>query len=177
MVFIGLGSNLPGPWGTPAATVLRALNEIEMNGLHVKQVSSFYSSKAYGREGVPDYVNSVVRVSTFFPPLALLARLHRIEKMAARSRGQRWGARTLDLDLLDWKGCITGPREEKGSGQAAFRPLSLPHPGIVVRPFVLIPLAEIAPEWHHPISGKTARTLAKGIQMQKAGRILAIQPS
>ena len=172
MVFIGLGSNLPGPWGTPSATIKRALLELESAGLKIVEASSIYSSCAYGKEGAPDYVNAVARISSFLPPYAMLSRLHAIEKRAARSRGQRWGARTLDLDILDWNGRITGARHECGQGYAVFRPLSLPHPGIASRPFVILPLAEIMPNWHHPVSGKTAKVLAKAVQKQKAGQIL-----
>lgn len=172
MVFIGLGSNLPGPWGAPSATLRRALRELETPAIKITGVSSLYSSRAYGSEGAPDYVNAVARVETFLPPQALLIRMHEIEKRAARSRGRRWGPRTLDLDLLDWNGRITGVREETGQEYAVFRPLSLPHPGIASRPFVILPLAEIMPDWHHPLSGKTAKVLANAAQKQKAGRIL-----
>ncbi len=173
MIFIGLGSNLDGPWGTPRECLARALDALENQRVTVVKSSRQYGSKAYGRAGVPDYVNSVVQIETFLTPSALLYNLQRIERKASRKRGQRWGARTLDLDLLDWHGRICGPDKESGPiGGPGYRPLSLPHPGIVNRPFVILPLCEIAPRWHHPVSGETATQLAQRARLLRDGRIL-----
>ncbi|MGI9371527.1 MAG: 2-amino-4-hydroxy-6-hydroxymethyldihydropteridine diphosphokinase [Hyphomicrobiales bacterium] len=175
MIFVGLGSNLNGPWGTPKQCLARALITLRNQGIKVVKSSGIYSSKAYGRTGIPDYVNSVIQIETFLSPHALLYNLQQIEHAAARKRGQRWGSRTLDLDLLDWNKRICGPDKESGPvGGSDFRPLSLPHPGIVNRPFVIIPLAEIAPRWHHPINGKTASQLALKAQLSPEGRILGV---
>ncbi len=174
MILLGLGSNLPGPWGTPLETLRRALMEMGANQITVVQRSKAYSTNAYGLGGQPDYVNAVVSVTCQAAPEALLIRLHRLERRAARARGERWGARTLDIDLLDWHGRVVGSTMERGSRtELGFKPLSLPHPGIEKRPFVIVPLAEIAPEWHHPISGETALNLAKRVAKSRAGGILA----
>ena len=177
MILLGLGSNLPGPWGTPLETLRRALLEMKACGIEVVSQSKAYSTHAYGVGGQPDYVNAVLSVACLAPPEALMMRLHSLERRAARSRGERWGARTLDIDLLDWHGRIIGSSRERGSRtELGFKPLSLPHPGILKRPFVIVPLAEIAPEWHHPISGKTALSLARTIAKSRAGGILASMP-
>lgn len=174
MILLGLGSNLPGPWGTPLETLRRALVEMCNCNIEVVERSKAYSTNAYGLGGQPDYVNAVVSVACLASPEALLIRLHRLERRAARARGERWGARTLDIDLLDWHGRVVGSSMERGSRtELGFKPLSLPHPGIVNRPFVIVPLAEIAPGWHHPISGKTAVSLAKSVARSRAGGILA----
>lgn len=177
MILLGLGSNLPGPWGTPLETLRRALVEMKASGIEIVCRSKAYSTNAYGLGGQPDYVNAVLSVACLAPPEALMMRLHSLERRAARSRGERWGARTLDIDLLDWHGRIVGSSQERGSRtELGFKPLSLPHPGILMRPFVIVPLAEIAPKWHHPITGKTALSLAKTIAKSRAGGILASAP-
>ncbi len=174
MILLGLGSNLTGPWGTPLETLRRALREMPANSISILKCSKAYHTQAYGLGGQPDYVNLVVQVACFAPPEALLIRLHRIEKRAARARGERWGARTLDIDLLDWHGRVVGPSRERGSRtELGFKPLSLPHPGIVHRPFVIGPLAEIAPNWHHPVHGVTAVSLARNLTGAKDGGILS----
>ncbi|MGI9482482.1 MAG: 2-amino-4-hydroxy-6-hydroxymethyldihydropteridine diphosphokinase [Hyphomicrobiales bacterium] len=174
MIIIGLGSNLAGPWGTPRKTTVRALDTLRLKSIKIVVVSSLYTSKAYGRNGGADYVNAVAQVDTPLPPEALIKRLQYVERLAERARGQRWGARTLDIDLLDWHGRICGPRLETGpTGGSEFRALSLPHPGILTRPFVALPLAEIAPDWHHPVTGETATVLAQRLKRGREGKILA----
>ncbi len=173
MILIALGSNLSGPWGTPQQTLRRAVDEIGGDALQVVAVSCAYRTRAYGVAGQPDYLNAVIQIAGFLPPEALLGRLHRIERAAARARGGRWGVRTLDIDLLDWNGRICGPRAENSRlGQSGFKPMSLPHPGIENRPFVIIPLAEIVPSWHHPVTGDLAATLARGAKRIFAGAVL-----
>lgn len=177
MILLGLGSNLSGPWGTPKETLKRALDEMQSNSIQIDRCSMAYSTNAYGVGGQPDYVNAVVAISCLAPPEALLIRLHRLERRAARARGERWGARTLDIDLLDWHGRVIGSAKERGSRtELGFKPLSLPHPGIIKRPFVIVPVAEIAPGWHHPVSGKTAVSLARSLAGVRAGGILAATP-
>ncbi len=100
------------------------------------------------------FVNAAARLGTGMGAEALLALLHRIEAELGRVRIERWGARVVDLDLLDYQGRI----ENQGgiSGFAAGNgpiPLSLPHPGIPARAFVLVPLLDVAPDWTHPVSG------------------------
>jgi 2-amino-4-hydroxy-6-hydroxymethyldihydropteridine diphosphokinase len=114
-------------------------------------------SKPFGRPNQPNFVNAVAAIETHLPPPALLARLHAIERAAGRRRTIRWGPRTLDLDLLDYRGLTS-----RGAPHTTARgTLALPHPGIAERSFVLEPLAEIAPRWRHPVSRATARELLR----------------
>lgn len=96
----------------------------------------------------PDYANAVVAVTSELPAEELLKRLQLLEKKFGRVRKERNEARILDLDIIDYKGQV---REDGG--------LTLPHPRIGERPFVLYPLAEIAPDWVHPLSGKKIEKL------------------
>lgn len=147
MILIGIGSNLSGPWGNSGETVARALRELGRDRLKLVKASRLLMSRPYGNVRQPAFVNAVAEIATHLPPEALLARLHSIERAAGRRRTKRWGPRTLDLDLLDYHGLVRLGR------------LVLPHPGIGDRLFVLVPLAEIAPRWVHPVHHATARRL------------------
>jgi 2-amino-4-hydroxy-6-hydroxymethyldihydropteridine diphosphokinase len=141
MILVALGSNVSGPWGNPRNTVRRALRELDQGGLKLVKASRLLVTKPFGVTGQPDFINAVARIETKLKPEALLRHLHAIEASAGRLRAERWGPRTLDLDLLDYNGL----RRRFPSG------LVLPHPGIAERLFVLEPLAEIAPGWVHPV--------------------------
>lgn len=137
--YIGLGSNLE----SPAGQILLARTEIAaLSGLTEASFSSLYASVPMGPQDQPDYINAVMGVSTGLSPLDLLHALQDIESKHGRVRGkQRWGARTLDLDLLLY-----------GDLQIETEELTVPHPGIAERAFVLYPLQECNPEV--TISGK-----------------------
>lgn len=135
-VYVGLGSNL----GNPEAQVRRALDALgRIPGARLARHSRLYRSAPVGVPDQPDYVNGVALLETRLPALALLDALQAIEVAQGRQRdGTRWGPRTLDLDLLLYGAHrITGPR------------LEIPHPEMHRRPFVLVPLAEIAPPGLH----------------------------
>lgn len=146
---------MAGPWGTPGQAVMRALHELNRNGVRLLSASRLLETRPLGRPNQPDFVNAVAVVETHLPPQALLSRLHAIERAAGRRRTIRWGPRTLDLDILDYRGrVLRGKQVATARGN-----LVLPHPGIAERSFVLEPIAEIAPRWHHPISHATAQEL------------------
>jgi 2-amino-4-hydroxy-6-hydroxymethyldihydropteridine diphosphokinase len=150
LILIGLGSNLSGPWGTPQATVARALRELDDGPIRLLEKSRLSCTEPFGVKNQPVFVNAVAAVFTHLPPDALMRRLHGIEQSAGRQRRRRWGPRTLDLDLLDYHGLIRAKRTR------SVKPLVLPHPGIAERLFVLEPIAEIAPMWRDPITKQTA---------------------
>jgi 2-amino-4-hydroxy-6-hydroxymethyldihydropteridine diphosphokinase len=155
MILIGIGSNLEGPWGSPSETVRRTFAALDESPLRLLKASRAILTAPHGRTDQPDFVNAVAEIATGLEPQPLLARLHAIERRAGRQRTLHWGPRTLDLDLLDHHGLvITGD-----DGLEAGRPLVLPHPGIPERAFVLEPIAEIAPDWRHPVLGLTAEEL------------------
>jgi 2-amino-4-hydroxy-6-hydroxymethyldihydropteridine diphosphokinase len=166
MVIIGLGSNLPGPWGSPRDTVVRAIAELTGGMTKVVATSRLLQTSPFGNPNQPPFVNAVVQIETHLPPEALMRRLHMIETAAGRKRGVRWGPRTLDLDLIDYHGLR---RNQTFPQQGGRRPLRLPHPGIAERIFVLAPLAEIAPRWRHPDSKRSAAELLKRLQGHRGG--------
>lgn len=130
--FVAIGSNLGDPL-TQASRAVAALATLPESEL--QQASSFYGSRPMGPADQPDYVNAVVRLHTRLGPLALLDQLQRIELEQGRVRkDERWGPRTLDLDLLLY-----------GEEHIQHERLTVPHYGMKEREFVLLPLAELAP--------------------------------
>ena len=173
MILLGLGSNRAGDWGTPAETLRRAGKELEAAGCQVARRSALYETAAVGPEPQDAYVNGVLGIVCWLPPDALLRRLKALERKAGRRSGRRWGPRALDLDILDYRGIVRG-------WTAALRvhdrtrppPLVLPHPQLHVRPFVLLPLLDVAPGWRHPVLKLTARQLWARVSQQAEGRVL-----
>lgn len=172
MIILGLGSNLPGPWGDPPDMLTGAIDALEHIGVRVASRSSFLVSAPYGVAGQPEFANAVIAVDTHLPPRALLARCHRVERMAGRERRKRWGPRTLDIDILAYRDVIMN-RDARVAPATPYTPLILPHPGIAYRPFVLVPLAEIAPRWHHPVTGLTPAAMLRALGPQREGAVLS----
>lgn len=145
-VFIGLGSNLC----EPKVQITAAVNEIEaLAGCRLVARSPLYCSTALGPAGQPDYINAVVEILTELEPSDLLAALQGIENRHGRVRRERWGPRTLDLDILLFgHQVIDSPT------------LQIPHPEIKNRNFVLYPLADIAPGLALPDGSTPAALLA-----------------
>ncbi|MGC1870459.1 MAG: 2-amino-4-hydroxy-6-hydroxymethyldihydropteridine diphosphokinase [Acidobacteriaceae bacterium] len=143
--YIALGSNL----GDREQTLRSAIAALRMLG-SVDAISSFYKTAPVGIVEQPDFLNAVVALRTTLPPQELMAALLRIEQQHGRDRSASVpkGPRTLDLDLLSY-----------GDVVMETPALTLPHPSLAERRFVLVPLAEIAPQWRHPVSGKTAAIL------------------
>ena len=161
---VALGANLPGPAGDAAANVRVALELLDRPDHRLGRVSRLFATPAHPPGAGPDYVNAAAVIRSALSPSALLARLHDIENRLGRRRQQRWGARVIDLDLL---GCgdrvlpdaptvrrwmaLPAARQSRDSPDR----LILPHPRLHERPFVLVPLAEVAPDWRHPLTGQS----------------------
>ena len=142
MILIALGANLPHLAGQPADTLKRALGELERQGVEIREVSAFYETPAWPDPADPAFVNAVAAVKTSLQPVELLMLLHGVETDFGRLRSASNAPRTLDLDLLDYEGrAITEPE------------LTLPHPRMTTRSFVLVPLRDVAPGWRHPVTG------------------------
>jgi 2-amino-4-hydroxy-6-hydroxymethyldihydropteridine diphosphokinase len=177
-ILVGLGANCPGPWGSPAHTLRRALAEIERRGVAVEAVSQLYETAALGAARQPPYVNQVALIATRLPAPSLLRLLKEIERQSGRRGGRPWGARTLDLDIIDYKGLIVGrPKLLKGVPRERVRPLVLPHPQLEHRPFVLKPLLDVAPDWRHPVTKTSAKELWRRVNKRGQGSVLKLVSS
>ena len=152
MILIALGANLPHPeHGAPPGALSAAIRLLASSDVRVVRRSRWYESPADPPSDQPPYVNGVAVVEAPFGPGALLAALLEVEARLGRVRGARNEARTVDLDLLAFDGRVRPP-EAPGA-------LELPHPRMHARRFVLLPLAEVAPGWRHPVTGRTAEEL------------------
>ena len=154
MIFIGLGANLPSArHGDPKSTCEAALNALLAAGLRVKRRSRWYRSAPVPPSDQPWFVNGVAEVETDLSAGDLLALLHRIERDMGRERRVRDEARIIDLDLLVYGDRLSGPGETP----------VLPHPRLAERAFVVLPLAELVPEWRHPASGRSLAQLIRDL--------------
>jgi len=143
---IGLGGNLPFEGLSGPPLLARALGAIKAAGLNVRAVSSAWASPAWPPSDQPDYVNAAAALEIGpMTPGALFDLLAEIEARFGRIRRERWAARPLDLDILDVGGQI-----------GAIDGIHIPHPRLHERAFVLAPLAEIAPDWRHPVLNASA---------------------
>ncbi len=160
-VYVGLGSNLDDP----ASQVRRALETLgELPLTQRVGVSSLYASRPVGPQDQPDYINAVAHLATRLSPLALLDQLQALEQRHRRVRRRHWGPRTLDLDLLLFgKRVIATPR------------LRVPHPEMSARPFVMVPLAELAPALTLP-DGRSVTTLAEPLRSPELIKVLPDHP-
>lgn len=157
---VGLGSNL----NSPLAQVRQAAGELDaLPKSTLIRLSSLYASKPMGPDDQPDYINAVAALLTQLSAHDLLSELRKIEQAHGRERGaERWGPRTLDLDLLLF-----------GSEIIDDEALTVPHAGIAERNFVLLPLCELAPHWIVPGRGSVRSLLsslaAAGDGIEKLG--------
>ena len=144
MIFIGLGANLPGKFGGPEATLQKTFEELNGHGFKVLDISDIWLTAPVPY--VPDhpwYRNAVISVSTEKTPLQTLKTLLQIEQEFGRVRSTRNAPRVIDLDLLCYDSlCCDVPG------------LTLPHPRMHERGFVLYPLKDICPNWSHPATGQ-----------------------
>ncbi|MEM9551173.1 MAG: 2-amino-4-hydroxy-6-hydroxymethyldihydropteridine diphosphokinase [Pseudomonadota bacterium] len=165
---IALGANLTSPVGTPILTLRKAMKSLHYNAGVIRSVSRFFRTPCFPAGAGPDYVNATIGIETELTPDALLAALHGVESAFGRARKERWGQRSLDLDLLALGDSVLPDRQTHAEWRelapemqikAVPDRLVLPHPRLQDRAFVLVPLADIAPDWTHPVTGETVRVM------------------
>jgi 2-amino-4-hydroxy-6-hydroxymethyldihydropteridine diphosphokinase len=150
MILVAIGANLPDRKGrSPLYTCRAAVEALRaLPGLRLDAVSGWWRTAAVPASEAPDYVNGVARMEGSAEPEWLLARLMEIEARAGRVRSVPNAPRTLDLDIIDLNGLVRDAPDPV-----------LPHPRAHLRAFVLVPLAEVAPEWVHPRLATSVKSL------------------
>ncbi len=144
VVHIGIGSNL----GNRKENCLKALDLLSARGIVIGKQSSLYETEPWGVEDQPKFMNMAAEIETGLEPLKLLETLKSVEEEMGRKEGYRWGPRVIDLDILFFGDMVIECPE-----------LTIPHPLMHEREFVLRPLAEIAPDKVHPVLKKTVTEL------------------
>ena len=153
-VLLGFGGNL----GDPIAAIESALQWLDAGGVRITARSPFYRTLAWGRTDQPDFVNLCAAAQTALTPHGLLDTIQCIEAALGRERRERWGPRAIDIDILAYDDTII---DEPG--------LTIPHPHLTERAFVLVPLRDIAPDWI--IAGRSLRAWASGADRSGIERI------
>jgi len=178
--YVAVGSNLQTATRTSLEIVDEALGLFLGAKIRITKQSQWYSAPAFPVGNGPDYVNGVVKIESDMPSKAIMAALHNIEKTLGRVRPKRWASRVIDLDLLA-NGDEVAPNPASFARwleltlveqmEAEPKTLILPHPRMQDRAFVLKPLAEIAPEWQHPVLHKSARDLLAALPVEDRNEI------
>lgn len=173
---VAFGANLPFDGHPPAETIAAAAGALAEEGLAVLALSRLYATPCFPAGAGPDYVNAaaVLDRGEVIDLASILAALHRVEARFGRERAQRWGMRTLDIDLLAMGDSVLPDAEtqdgwRKLAAEAQIRTtpdrLILPHPRLQDRAFVLVPLADVAPRWVHPRTGLTVLQMLEALPL------------
>ena len=164
-LLVALGSNLHSEQVSPTEALQTAVTKLESAGAVIRSRSAVYKTPAYPAGAGPDYANAVVDLAAHWSPREAITVLHEIEAEMGRRRRDRWESRHIDLDLIAvgedirpdlatlrlWMDLPAEQQQQKAPEQ-----LVLPHPRLHERAFVLVPLAEIAPDWRHPVLRRSA---------------------
>ncbi len=185
-ILLGLGGNIASEMVPPVETIRSAIFDVAACGLDVAAVSRYYQTPCFPVGAGPDYVNAALRCESELEPMEILARLREIEASYGRERRERWGSRTLDIDVLAVDDVVLPDREtylswaqldQGAQKQRTPQDLILPHPRLQDRGFVLIPMADVAPDWVHPILKKTVSEMVDELPIEEKSDIRVLNTS
>ncbi|WP_439521463.1 2-amino-4-hydroxy-6-hydroxymethyldihydropteridine diphosphokinase [Marivita sp.] len=182
--YIALGANLPSGEGPPSETLKAAIEAIRQENIEIVAVSALYQTPCFPAGAGPDYINAAAHLKCDIQPRDILAILHGIEAKFGRERIERWGMRTLDLDLIACGDAVLPDAETYGHWHglaevvqktSAPNDLILPHPRLQDRAFVLVPLRDIAPQWRHPVLNRTVEEMCNALSPEDLAEILVLE--
>jgi 2-amino-4-hydroxy-6-hydroxymethyldihydropteridine diphosphokinase len=180
---IALGANVPSGMEALEQSLGDALERLKTLGLQGLEVSRFYRTPCFPAGAGPDYLNAAAGVNWSGNPGDLLRILHAVEAEFGRERVQRWGRRTLDLDLIAADGRVLPDAETQDAWRGlplreqvekAPEHLVLPHPRVQDRAFVLVPLADVAPDWVHPRLGQSVIEMRDALPAKALNEVVAL---
>ena len=170
--YIVMGSNQKSEFGDPKETLGKIQSRLLDRGVLIRKMSRIFQTPAFPAGSGPDFANAAAAVEHAGSAGDILQILHQIEDQLGRTRTKRWGPRVIDLDLVATEQQVL-PSEKvfrawmelplELQTQTAPRELILPHPRMQDRAFVLVPLMEVAPDWKHPVLGKTVREMCAAL--------------
>ena len=182
---LALGGNLDHENVRPIDRLRAAMADMETAGFHIINTSRFYKTPAFPVGSGPDYINAAIRVEAadFMTPDEFFSPLAKIELAQGRLRQTRWGGRSLDIDILAFDELIV-PDIQTFTHWATLAPqlqllqtpdqLIVPHPRLHQRAFVLAPLLDIAPDWHHPVLARSAREMYNALPPEDLHGVIAL---
>lgn len=167
-ILLAFGANLPSSTGSPGETLRAALDLLNCDAFPRLATSAFYRNPAFPSGSGPDYVNAAALFRSAWSPDRILSHVHGVERDLGRDRGQRWTARSIDIDLIAVDDLVRpdpatvarwiGLPVDRQLIETPAR-LILPHPRLQDRAFVLVPASELWPDWRHPVTGRQLRDL------------------
>ena len=181
---VAAGSNTPFGDFSPSSTIDRALKQLCDKAGEIRAVSRYFSTSAFPAGSGPDFVNAAFIWSTNLDPAEILEALHAVEADLGRVRRDRWGPRTLDLDLICVDDAVLPDKTTLSewidlplTDQLKKTPpeLLLPHPRLQDRAFVLVPLKEIAPNWRHPVLNLTIEQMHDALPQDAIDAVIPLE--
>lgn len=181
---IALGANIASRFGPPVTSILVAIDRISTSLGPITGKSRLFLTPCFPSNAGPDYINAAIMVETVLTPSKALQELHKIEAESGRLREERWGKRGLDLDLISLEATVLPDkstymtwRKLAAELQKSETPdqLILPHPRLQERAFVLVPMVEVAPDWVHPVLGKTTREMLDSLPAEAVAEVVPIE--
>ncbi|WP_375229936.1 2-amino-4-hydroxy-6-hydroxymethyldihydropteridine diphosphokinase [Roseobacter sp. S98] len=184
VALVAVGSNYPSVSGDARETIRKGITAVQTDRTMIRAVSRYYRTPAFPPGNGPDFVNAALAVETDFGPQEFLLLLHSVEAAMGRERRERWAPRTLDLDLIAMDEIVLPDaqthktwRRMSLEAQMSTTPdtLILPHPRLQERAFVLVPLADVAADWVHPVLGRSVSQMLDALPESDRGEVRPIE--
>ena len=170
MILLALGSNLKSSFGDRFDNLKLAINYLEHYQIKVVKKSSYYETESFPNKNDPKFINMIIQVETSLDPINLASVIIFVEEKLERKRNKKNDPRTCDIDIIDYK-----------SKEIFFKyndlDFEVPHKELSNRNFVLVPISEIAPNWSHPVTNVSIKSLIERLSVKDKNSILKVKKS